>query len=332
MKNSSLFENCSDPKNGEDFFSGLLENRPTKFFAITFSLVGGCLILPLVYCIIWFEKFGSDNKRTLLNKLVSSLCLTCFEWFLIVQMLDMIRYCFGPLPPILCLLELNLKFAIFTQQMLFMDGIIIARYIFIFRLKNPAAFNDDFWNLFINIWIVSYSFISQIVASQMPGRNSVYYYICSGKNPLADQHIPAKVGVQQQGLSLLTILIHFVVLIKIRLYKKKTAPVEKSSNFPKKLTIFRSIEIDSLSDLTTCICTVVVCSVAVILTWKANQLRIQDFNCFPNYLYEYFLRMAWPNMFGLTMVFLYFYRNPKLRSTVQLEIRNYFRDNMRCTD
>ena len=320
--NSSCYYPSSE--NGSDFFVGLFEDRPAKLIAIIFSAVGGCLLVPLLYSIIWFEHFGSDKKRTLINKLVSSLCWTCFEWFFIVQMLDMIRYSFGPLPSFVCSMELHLKYAIFTQQMFFMNGIILARYIFIFWLKNPAAFNDDFWSLFLNIWIVGYSFLTQIVSSQMPGRRSVYFYICSGKNPSFDQHIPHKISLQQQLQSFSTILIHFVILLKIRFYKRKLMPLENSAGLPNKLITFKNVEKDSLSDLTTSICIVIVASVAIVLTVKVNQIPIKDFNCYPNYFYEYFFRMVWPNLFGLTFVLFYFYRNAKLRSTIQLEIRNLF--------
>jgi hypothetical protein len=47
--------------------------------------MGGCVILPLLYFITWYERCGSDHKRTLLNKLVSALCWTCLEWYLLVQ-------------------------------------------------------------------------------------------------------------------------------------------------------------------------------------------------------------------------------------------------------
>jgi hypothetical protein len=155
-----------------DFFSGLFESRPSKVIALLFSGLGGMVLL---YSIIWYERFGSDNKRTLLNKLVSSLCWTCFEWFFSIQIVDMLRYMSDPLPHYLCVLELHFKNVIYIQQMLFMTGMIITRYIFIFCLRNPAAFQDDFWNLLLNIWIIGYSIIAQGISYLMFGRYTIYY-------------------------------------------------------------------------------------------------------------------------------------------------------------
>ena len=84
---ANITENCSFPES-EDFFSGLFENRPSKVIFVIVSIVGGFVLLPLVYSIIWFEQFGSDKKRTLINKFVSSVCWTCFEWFFTVQVRD----------------------------------------------------------------------------------------------------------------------------------------------------------------------------------------------------------------------------------------------------
>jgi hypothetical protein len=49
------------------------------------------------------------------------------------------------------------------QGMLFLDCIMVTRYTFIFWLKNPAAFQDEFWSLFINLWVVGFSWIAQLV-------------------------------------------------------------------------------------------------------------------------------------------------------------------------
>ena len=320
--NDTCFLSSDDNDDDVDFFSGIFENRLEKNISVIFSAVGGSILMALVYGIIWFEHFGSDLKRTLLNKLVSSLCWSCMEWFFIIQVLDMVRYVFGPLPPWLCSCNLHLRYAIFTQQMLFMDGIILTRYVYIFCLKNPFAFNDDFWYLVINVWIVAFSFVNQIIMAMMPGRSSLYFYICSGRSPLKDQEILPKVGLVQQLITVVSILLHIYVLIKIHLYNKKMTIAQTVHNTFANMYIFKN----SLSDLTTCFCTAILCSLVIFFTWKVNQVPVKDFNCYPNYLYEYFFRMMWPIIFGFTLVLLYYFRNEKLRSMITSELRSAFQD------
>ena len=57
-----------------DDFSGLLESRASKSISMMFSFLTIPIIIALFYGIVWYERFGSDNKRTLMNKLVAALC------------------------------------------------------------------------------------------------------------------------------------------------------------------------------------------------------------------------------------------------------------------
>ena len=76
-----------DNSNGtaDDYFGGLFENRISKILITAFSFFGTLILMGAISGIIWFERFGSNLKRTFLNKMVSALCWTCFEWFFIVQ-------------------------------------------------------------------------------------------------------------------------------------------------------------------------------------------------------------------------------------------------------
>ena len=153
----------------EDFFSGLYKIRPSENIGVTLPLMSICILIPVLYSIIWYEKFGSDKKRTVLNKLVGSVCWYTIVVYMVVQIPELIRYCYGPLPTFLCYLHLIIKSTLAIQLMLIFDAISILRYIFIFWLKNPFNFSDDFWNVFINLWIFSFSLMSQIVFVILPG-------------------------------------------------------------------------------------------------------------------------------------------------------------------
>ena len=296
-----------------DYFAGLFENRVTKLAAVTFSGIASLILLPLVYVIIWFEKFGSDNKRTLLNKLVSSVCWTCFEWFLLVQTIDMIRYLVGPLPSHLCLFQLHLRNAIFSQQMIILDAIVVGRYVFVFCLKNPAAFNDDFWSKFINIWIVGFSVAQQIVAAQMPGKSSVYFYICTGKNPQLDRDVPLKNHTYIMVQFIATALLHTFGSIRLYLYNRKSSL--KSSG---PIVGLRRSRRETLSDLSVNAGLVFVYLVTLVVIDRLNGIDTGDLNRYPNYLYEYYIRMVSPHLFSFTVVSLHYYRHPKLRAALNM--------------
>ena len=69
--------------------------------------------------------------------------------------------------------------------MLFLDGNVIIRYICIFKLKNPAAFWDHFWCRFINLWIVAFSLIVEVLNIMLTEnqRISNLLHICLGEEP-----------------------------------------------------------------------------------------------------------------------------------------------------
>ena len=60
-----------------DFFEWLFECRASLLFFVILAYVGIPVAILLLYSIIWFEHFGSDLKRTIINRMVTHVC-----WFL----------------------------------------------------------------------------------------------------------------------------------------------------------------------------------------------------------------------------------------------------------
>jgi hypothetical protein len=85
--------------------------------------------------------------------MVSSICW-CGIQMLVLATPDQVMYFYQPFPQWFCFIELLLRNAMAFAFLLFIDAIIVARYFQIFWMKNPLSFQDDFWCLFVNIWIV----------------------------------------------------------------------------------------------------------------------------------------------------------------------------------
>ena len=140
------------------YFSQLDQNNTYKLTAVTFSIVTSLCILPLLYAVIRYERYGSDKKRTLINKLVSSVFWCVIGFHLLVHSLYTLRFIVGPLPSAVCLFAFLIKRSLSSAVLIFLNAIIATRYVFIFWLQNPAAFNDDFWHFFIKGEMFKYLF------------------------------------------------------------------------------------------------------------------------------------------------------------------------------
>ena len=72
----------------------------------------------------------------------------------LIAMADPVMYFIRPFPQWICILQLILRGAVLFALVLLINAIVIARYILIFWMKNPLSFQDDFWCIFVNLWII----------------------------------------------------------------------------------------------------------------------------------------------------------------------------------
>ncbi len=179
---STIFEVVKFTK-GSEFFGPVYELGTMKITLCFVSFVYTILMIPLLFSMIWFDWYGSDLKRIFVNRLVTSLAFTAMGQLILVQIPEILQYVTGSLPNWLCFWHYVIKNSIAMQEILFLDIITLVRYMFVFSIKNPATFQDKFWNFFINIVVVSFSFLSQVIFASLPGRQPLTYYFCTGDIP-----------------------------------------------------------------------------------------------------------------------------------------------------
>ena len=210
MNNNNTYNSSSG-----EIFSGLFENRFSKISIVFGSFVIDLLNAILTYGIIWYEGYGLDIKRTLINKLVSSICWAAMIEIPLLQISEIPRYFFGPQSPTFCFFQSFLKNAFKWQILLLLDASIVVRYILIFWVKNPGAFQDDFWNIFVNIWILGMSVITNFTLFSRPVKMPLHYYTCTDLNPSDDVNLPHSSGF----IDIFSLLLHFLIKIRIGFFK-----------------------------------------------------------------------------------------------------------------
>jgi hypothetical protein len=97
-------------QNESDYFSFLMEPNPMKYIGLFISIT--CIFVGpiLIYGIIWYERYGSNNHhRTFLNMILSMYCLSALEFILFVQVPETLRPVIGPLPTYICSFQVKAK-------------------------------------------------------------------------------------------------------------------------------------------------------------------------------------------------------------------------------
>jgi len=139
-----------------------------KIFVIGTAFCINAVNILLLYGVIWYERFGSDSKRLLRNRIVSSSCWYGMFGVPAIYLMEAINYITGPKSTLYCSSSAFLRSLVHTNGLLIMNWIAVVRYILLFWRKNPASVNDEFWSVFISMWTIGFSSVYDFVMGFLP--------------------------------------------------------------------------------------------------------------------------------------------------------------------
>ena len=64
----------------QDFYYFLMEESLMRTIGLSSSFVQACVCPIFFLGIIWFERYGFDKKRNLINMMISAICWTVIEF------------------------------------------------------------------------------------------------------------------------------------------------------------------------------------------------------------------------------------------------------------
>ena len=222
--------------------------NPLLIFSLLLSVLVAILGPPLLFAVIWFERFGDDKKRTLLNMFVNMTCWTGIGFIILGQVPEIIIYTSGPLPLLFCQLHSIVRLSIICSMLMFMNAIIVFRFVYIFKLKNPAAFRDDFWCLFVSLWIYMTSFIFITTLNTLANHQIMPNFICTG------QIAGISLKTTGKGIFLLTFasaILNSAIHLKIYFHKQKFRIGPESDQTSPKAILLKEREKHSLATIAT---------------------------------------------------------------------------------
>jgi hypothetical protein len=301
-----------------DPYSELFIDRPSKVLALIYSTVTTLVFTPLLYSIVRFEK--NRHHRTLIKQLMASTVWTAIIWNLIVQPLAIYRFVFGPVRiEAIVLINAIGRNGLPMQGLLLLDAILVVKYAFLFHTKNPTAIQDDFWNMFLNIWTFAFTSISQIIYIVLQGQNSLNFFIYNGECPV-NTFLSPKMNYPVIMVVAVSTLIYLFVGMRHMHFKycaksskaAKTGSVGISiSNFP--------LNSQTLVSFTTHGVMIFLLSSNFLVLIKVNKMSIEILSRFPNYFLFYTLQLILPCSTVAATVIVYFIKSKTLYNQVRMD-------------
>ena len=167
---------------------------------IAISICNLFALTPFLYTIVWYERFGSEHPRTLLNQLVASTCWNGIIHNILFVPLSIFIDFFGKMSYRFCQFNFLLKNSTMSHLLLMLAVIIFVKYISIYKLKNPTELLNDFWCFYLNILFIFLAVVFQTAVTVLPGVNPIYFHICTGKNPMKLKTGQGKINLPLLGI------------------------------------------------------------------------------------------------------------------------------------
>jgi hypothetical protein len=267
-----------------------------------FSTLCVIVMTPILYSIIWFER--DNHNRTLINQLFTSVVWCAIIWNAIIQPWTLLRYLVGPVnSPVFCNLDFLLRNVISMKVGLLQNSIIIARCICLYWAKNPTALQDDFWQIFVDLWTLGVALISQLVYVLLPGKSPMKYYICIGQYPMELDGITIKENYPQFATSALTTLIY--------IFAKAAERKEHTVNEKNTHTLF-TFTLHGVG--------LFLLVIFILVPYKINSFRAKELEIFSNYVLVYILHHFILSVVIVLLTLTLFYKKISLRKKIWAEV------------
>jgi hypothetical protein len=195
----------------------------------------------------------------------------------------------------------------------------LSRYLYVFYLKNPSEFQDEFWHTFINLWVGCFGFLSQFTYLYLPGHQPINYYFCIGVDPKQDGNtITYKKNIVVNAMMLLSVVIHVSVAVRFIIHRMH---IDAASSYAHKESFLKEI----LSDFFIAFGVFSMSALYGYLLFKTNTMEPGLFNIYPNYLFLYALHFLFPLLTCCLFAIFFYVRNKQMRSILMEEILDFFK-------
>ena len=173
------------------------------------------------------------------------------------------------------------------------------------------------------MWIPAFSFIFNFVMFYTAHSQPTSYYICNATMPELNLSLPSHIGGKH--VEIFTILTIIVAKLKIHYFRSREVEraMTQRSIFLKNFSL-EVINKSSITSFTTNLAGLLIISLSTFIGIKFSELKPQEMNEYPNYLYVYFIHLILPNLAGVVFVALFYSKNSPMRESILSELKSGF--------
>ena len=290
----------------------------SKILVIVASFFVNLMTGIFMYSIIWYEKFGSDSKRILTNKLVSMICRYAIFGVQFTFFSDTLVFLLAPFSNYSCWAMAFVRLTIISNIVTFLNFIVLSKYIFIFWMKNPGSVQDDFWTVFISMWTFVFSFIISLVKILIPRKGIIFLYICLNSDPELDSHLQTRTDDQIEMM--ICFLLHLAITLRVQIFKLKKNHNQATQISTITQMNFQNTEKVTLADFVTSSLLAIWIGSLAVLQNKLEKLSLPDIST-PYYSFFIFGFLYYANSFScLAISSVYICRHSNLRRKLKKEL------------
>jgi hypothetical protein len=202
--------------------------------------------------------------------------------------------------------------------MLLSDFAVVIKFIYVFHLKNPSAFPDDFWAKLITIWVQIFGIVFMVVWHTNAKRQPIGFYICTGQAPPVED---SSFSLFYGALVLISIALHVIVYIFVANHNRKTkiGPLTYQAFFKK--VLLKDNEASSLSNMLILIFNLVAILFSINVIKSINKVEPVKLNSAPYGYYVLFAYLVSPGLLTLMSLGLFYGKHQQLRKAIWTEIK-----------
>lgn len=322
--------------NSTNFYGFLYEKTFNNIFAISLTNLAAFVSAIMSLVIIWYERYGTDHKACLSNKIICMVCWTTVFALVIIQTIDTIMFFQGPMSEGTCLVYTYIRSVFRTNILNFMNAFTVHDCIMVVWLKNPENIQHEFWSQFVSLWVHGLSILTNFVQFYLPQKQGGRFYICCNKIASKDNDLPENILWIVEIVTTLTI--HLLCFIAIKMQKKTQEQPNPVGVNPRRRTLGISkhmqlnfLKSQTISDIPGHLIIILWMVLYLFSYEKFQKVSIAEMGKFPYDLFCMLFVYCFACFTCSIVVFVYYLRHPPLRKAAKdgmLEWYNKFSSNL----